>query len=80
MSQSRPFVAGVDSSTQSCKIVIVDPTTGTIVRQGKAAHPDGTEIDPQYWWDAFLRAVEDAGARRRRRSFSRRAAAWNGLS
>lgn len=61
MSQSRPFVAGVDSSTQSCKIVIVDPTTGTIVRQGKAAHPDGTEIDPQHWWDAFLRAVEDAG-------------------
>ncbi|WP_182049575.1 xylulokinase [Changpingibacter yushuensis] len=61
MNQHRPFVAGVDSSTQSCKVVIVDPSTGSIVRQGKASHPDGTEIDPKYWWDAFLLAVEEAG-------------------
>lgn len=55
------YVAGVDSSTQSCKIVIVDPRTGDVVRIGRADHPDGTEIDPDQWWNAFLRAVRDAG-------------------
>lgn len=57
----RPYVAGVDTSTQSCKVVIVDPETQAIIRQGKAAHPDGTEIHPDYWWTAFLEAVESAG-------------------
>jgi len=32
MSESRPFVAGVDSSTQSCKVVICDPVRGRIAR------------------------------------------------
>ena len=61
MSDSRPFVAGVDSSTQSCKIVICDPASGRIVREGRASHPDGSEVDPQAWWDAFLEAVRAAG-------------------
>lgn len=58
---ARPYVAGVDTSTQSCKVVIVDPTTHAVIREGKASHPDGTEVDPQYWWDAFLTAVTNAG-------------------
>ena len=61
MSESRPFVAGVDSSTQSCKVVICDPVTGRIVREGRASHPEGSEVDPQAWWDAFLEAVRAAG-------------------
>ncbi len=61
MSDSRPFVAGVDSSTQSCKIVICDPASGRIIREGRASHPDGSEVDPQAWWDAFLEAVRAAG-------------------
>ncbi|WP_188043894.1 xylulokinase [Changpingibacter yushuensis] len=61
MSEIRPYVAGVDSSTQSCKVIIVDPATGEIVREGRAPHPDGTEVDPENWWQAFLRAVEMAG-------------------
>lgn len=61
MDTQRPLVAGVDTSTQSCKVVIVDPLTGTVVREGKAAHPDGTEVDPDAWWEAFLEAVENAG-------------------
>lgn len=61
MSDSRPFVAGVDSSTQSCKVVICDPATGGIIREGRASHPDGSEVDPQAWWDAFLEAVRAAG-------------------
>ena len=61
MSDSRSFVAGVDSSTQSCKIVICDPASGRIVREGRASHPEGSEVDPQAWWDAFLEAVRAAG-------------------
>ena len=56
-----PLVAGVDSSTQSCKVVIRDAETGALVRQGRAPHPDGTEVDPRAWWDALLAAVEAAG-------------------
>ncbi|WP_066516347.1 xylulokinase [Curtobacterium ammoniigenes] len=56
-----PLVAGVDSSTQSCKIVIVDTATGSIVRSGRAPHPDGTEVDPERWWEALGQAILDAG-------------------
>jgi xylulokinase len=55
------LVAGVDSSTQSCKVVIRDLDTGAIVRTGRASHPDGTSVDPNKWWDALLAAVADAG-------------------
>jgi xylulokinase len=55
------LVAGVDSSTQSCKVVIRDADTGAIVRSGRATHPDGTEVDPDYWWGALLAAIADAG-------------------
>ena len=61
MSESRPFVAGVDSSTQSCKVVICDPASGRIIREGRASHPEGSEVSPQAWWDAFLEAVRAAG-------------------
>ncbi|MET7332801.1 xylulokinase [Nonomuraea sp. NPDC005650] len=55
------LVAGVDSSTQSCKVVIRDAETGALVRQGRASHPDGTEVHPSHWWNALLRAIEEAG-------------------
>jgi xylulokinase len=54
-------VAGVDSSTQACKVVVRDADTGALLRQGRAPHPDGTEVDPQAWWVAFEQAVADAG-------------------
>ncbi|MCI1674760.1 MAG: FGGY family carbohydrate kinase [Ancrocorticia sp.] len=57
----RRYVAGVDTSTQSCKVVIVDPATNAVIREGKAPHPDGTAVDPGAWWDAFLLAQERAG-------------------
>jgi xylulokinase len=56
-----PLVAGVDSSTQSCKVLVVDATTGAVVRRGRAAHPDGTEVDPRHWWEALQSAIGDAG-------------------
>jgi xylulokinase len=55
------LVMGVDSSTQSCKVVIVDAATGAIVRTGRAAHPDGTAVDPEAWWVALQQAIADAG-------------------
>ena len=58
---SRPLVAGVDSSTQSCKVVVADAETGAITRTGQAPHPDGTEVDPAAWWAALNTAVEAAG-------------------
>lgn len=56
-----PLVAGVDTSTQSCKIVVRDAETGALVRTGSAKHPDGTEVDPRHWWDAFQEAAAAAG-------------------
>ncbi|PZG15379.1 xylulokinase [Micromonospora craterilacus] len=56
-----PLVAGVDSSTQSCKVVVRDAETGALVRQGRAPHPDGTEVDPAAWWSALAAAVDAAG-------------------
>ncbi len=55
------LVAGIDSSTQSCKVVVRDATTGALVRQGRAAHPDGTEVQPDHWWRALQAALEEAG-------------------
>lgn len=55
------LVAGIDSSTQSCKVVVRDAATGALIRHGSAAHPEGTEVDPEAWWQALLTAVEAAG-------------------
>lgn len=55
------LVAGVDSSTQSCKVVIRDAATGEEVRRGRAPHPAGTEVDPEEWFEALDRAIGQAG-------------------
>jgi xylulokinase len=47
------LVAGVDSSTQSSKVVVCDAATGTVVRSGQAPHPDGTQVPPSAWWAAL---------------------------
>ena len=51
-----PLVAGVDSSTQSVKVVVRDAETGDLVREGRATHPDGTEVHPDHWWSALEEA------------------------
>jgi xylulokinase len=47
------LVAGVDSSTQSTKVVLCQAEDGTVVAQAAAPHPDGTECDPELWWLAL---------------------------
>jgi xylulokinase len=51
------LVAGVDSSTQSTKVLLCQAEDGLIVEQATASHPDGTECDPELWW----RALGEAG-------------------
>ena len=48
---TRTLVAGVDPSTQSCKVRVTDAETGEMVRFGQAKHPNGTSIDPKFWWE-----------------------------
>ncbi|MGH3355116.1 MAG: xylulokinase, partial [Nocardioidaceae bacterium] len=50
------LVAGVDCSTQATKVVVCDADTGQVMREGRASHPDVTEVDPQVWWRAWLDA------------------------
>ena len=55
------LVAGIDTSTQACKVVVRDAGTGELVRSGRAPHPPGTEVAPQAWEDAFRTAAAEAG-------------------
>jgi xylulokinase len=55
------LVAGIDSSTQSCKVVIRHADSGALAREGRAAHPPGTEVDPADWWRALKKALAEAG-------------------
>ncbi len=58
---NRQLIAGVDSSTQSVKVVIRDAHTGELVRQGRASHPDGTEVEPKHWLHGLNTALTEAG-------------------
>lgn len=55
------LVAGIDSSTQSCKVLVCDAASGEVVRSGQAPHPDGTEVHPHAWWEALRQASVAAG-------------------
>lgn len=50
------LVAGIDCSTQSTKVVVCDAATGAVVREGRALHPDTTEVSPDIWWAAYQAA------------------------
>lgn len=54
-------VAGVDSSTQSVKVVVRDSESGALIAQSSRPHPEGTEVDPQFWLDALLSALDEVG-------------------
>jgi xylulokinase len=53
------FVAGVDTSTQSVKVVVCDADSGEVVRSGRATHPDGTEVSAAAWLSAYQEATAD---------------------
>ncbi len=60
------LIAGVDCSTQSTKVVVVDQATGAIVASGSTPHTvTGTggarETDPDVWWQALCSALAQTG-------------------
>jgi xylulokinase len=56
------LVLGIDSSTQSTKALVTDAESGKVAGEGRAAHPDGTEVDPGAWWRACQDAIAQATA------------------
>lgn len=54
-------VAGVDSSTQSVKIVVRDSENGALIAQASHPHPDGTEVDPHFWLEALHAVIAEVG-------------------
>ncbi len=38
-----------------------DAATGVLLREGRATHPDGTEVHPDAWWAALTEAVGAVG-------------------
>lgn len=52
------LVAGVDSSTQSVKVVVRDADSGALIRESRAPHPEGTSVDPRAWWAALTSALD----------------------
>lgn len=56
--RERTLVAGVDCSTQATKVVVCDAGSGEVVREGRAPHPDATEVDPRQWWSAWQQAAD----------------------
>jgi xylulokinase len=61
-----PLVAGVDSSTQSCKVEVRDLDSGETVAVGRASHPPTnpprSEQDPNSWWQALIDAFAQVGS------------------
>ncbi|MEE1927210.1 xylulokinase [Streptomyces sp. TRM 70351] len=58
-----PLVVGVDSSTQSTKVLVVDAANGRTVAHGQAPHTVSAdhESDPEQWWDALRQALGQCG-------------------
>ena len=54
---ARDVVIGVDSGTQSTKVVALDLETMEPVGGGSAPHLDGTVQDPAVWWAALRTAI-----------------------
>ena len=50
-------VVGVDSSTQSVKVVVRDVDSGALIESASRPHPDGTEVSPEFWWQALSEAL-----------------------
>lgn len=61
----RDLVLGVDSSTQSCTVVVRRLADGSVVDETRAPHPVTTpprsEQDPRAWWSALERALAGLG-------------------
>ncbi|WP_413723894.1 xylulokinase [Sodalis sp. RH16] len=57
----RDIAAGIDSSTQSCTVLLRSLGDGGVIAQARAPHPPTTppcsEQDPEAWWQALCLAL-----------------------
>ncbi|MCC6790720.1 MAG: xylulokinase [Thermomicrobiales bacterium] len=53
----RAVVLGVDSSTQSTKVLVVDLESGEEVAEGRSPHTGADTQDPRDWWKALKLAI-----------------------
>ena len=53
------IVAGVDSSTQSVKVVLRNADSGELIAHASRPHPDGTEVNPHEWNKALESALDE---------------------
>lgn len=64
---ARDLVAGIDSSTQSCTVMLRSLADGTPVAEARAEHPatfpPRSEQDPRCWWQALLACLSDLDGR-----------------
>ena len=63
---TRRLVAGVDCSTQSTKVLVIDIDNGEIKATAKVAHNvfrsgAASESDPDNWWNALAKAISQTG-------------------
>ena len=56
----RSVVLGVDSSTQSTKVIAVDIDSGEVVGEGHAPHSGHDIQHPAEWWNALVAATQEA--------------------
>jgi xylulokinase len=56
----RSVVVGVDSSTQSTKVLFLDTESGEVVAEGRAPHSGRDVQDPAEWWEALVTAIRNA--------------------
>jgi xylulokinase len=70
-----PLVAGVDCSTQSTKVLLIESDDGSVVATGSAPHRvDGVEgareTHPDVWWNALQIGLAQTGRAREVRSIA----------
>jgi xylulokinase len=63
---TRDLVAGIDSSTQSCTVLLRRIEDGTVIAEARAPHPRTTppvsEQAPEAWWQALVTAFGELSA------------------
>ncbi|AXU98034.1 xylulokinase (plasmid) [Erwinia persicina] len=62
----RDLVAGIDSSTQSCTVMLRSLVSGDVIALARKQHPTTTppcsEQEPQAWWEALTAALGELRA------------------
>ena len=59
MTRAHEVVLGVDSSTQSTKVLAIDLESGEIIAAARSPHTGSDTQDPTDWWAALVVAARD---------------------